>query len=383
MPDGSLREESGRHAQTSVYVRAARRIFWPSQTTLMITKKQFGRLPTGEAVDEYTLSNARGLLAKVITYGGIVTELHAPDRHGKSADVCLGFASLEPYLAGHPYFGCITGRIAGRLTHGKFSLDGKNYTLAINNAPNHLHGGNVGLDKRIWSAEIVRHADGVDALRLSYLSPDGEEGYPGNLRIAVTYRVTDANALAIDYEATTDKATLFNPTNHAYFNLAGEGSGRIDDHVLQIFSDEIVSAGEAMTLVDRREPVAGKANDFTQPKRVGDALPGLWNNHGDNYFLRAKPAGSTLVPAARLSHPASGRVLEIATTETCVQFYSGSSLDDSFVGKAGRRYEKHAALCLECQGYPNAINAPHLGNITLRPGETYRQTTVHTFSTEK
>jgi aldose 1-epimerase len=348
----------------------------------MITKKNFGRLPSGESIDEYTLSNSRGLSAKVITFGGIVTELHVPDRQGKSADVVLGFSTLEQYVAGHPYFGAITGRIAGRLTHGKFSLEGKNYTLAINNAPNHLHGGETGLDKRVWAAEIVKHASGSDALRLSYLSPDGEEGYPGNLRLAVTYTVTEANALAIDYEATTDKATLLNPTNHAYFNLAGEGSARIDDHVLQIFADEIAPAGEAMTLVDRRESVAGKPNDFTKPKRVGDALPGLWKNHGDNYFLRPRSAGSSLVPAARLAHPGSGRVMEIATTESCVQFYSGVALDGKLIGKSGKTYGAHAALCLECQGYPNAINAPHLGNITLRLGETYRQTTVHTFSTE-
>ncbi len=349
----------------------------------MITKRNYGRLPSGEAVDEYTLSNSRGLSAKVITYGGIITELHVPDRHGKSADICLGLPLLDGYLAGHPYFGCITGRVAGRLTSGKFTLDGRSYSLAINNGPNHLHGGDIGLDKRIWSSETVMHSSGADALRLSYLSPDGEEGYPGNVLIAVTYVVTEANELTIEYEATTDKATLLSLTNHAYFNLAGEGSGRIDDHVLQIFSDEIAPAGEAMTLIDRREPVAGKACDFTKPRRVGDALPGLWNNHGDNYFLRAKPPGAKLTPAARLSHPASGRILEIATTEPCVQFYSGSSLDGSCTGKAGKRYEKHGALCLECQRYPNAINAPHLGNTTLRPGETYRQTTVHAFSVEK
>ena len=348
----------------------------------MIQRRNFGHLPDGTAVDEYTLSNDHGVSAKVITYGGIIAELHVPDRQGRTADIVLGFPSLDHYLTGHPYFGCITGRIAGRLTHGKFFLDGKNYTLAINNAPNHLHGGNVGLDKRIWFAEIVKHTSGSDALRLSYLSPDGEEGYPGNVCINVTYTLSSTNQLAIDYEATTDKATPLSLTNHAYFNLSGEGSGRIDDHVLQIFADEFTPTDDAMTLLDRREPVSGKANDFTKAKRIGDSLPDLWKNHGDNYLLRRAPAHATLAPAARLSDPRSGRVLEISTTEPCLQFYTGVSLDGSLIGKSGKPYASHSALCLECQRYPNAINAPHIGDITLRPGEIYRQTTTHSFSIE-
>lgn len=226
----------------------------------MIQQCAFGKMPTGERIDEYTLTNIHGLILKVITYGGIVTQLHVPDKNGRLADVVLGFDNLEQYLVGHPYFGCITGRVAGRLTHGKFSLDGKNYSLAINNPPNHLHGGKVGFDKRVWRAEII--SDGKERLRLSYLSPDGEEGYPGNVQVNVFYSLTDANEFVIEYEAVTDQAAPLNLTNHSYFNLVGEGSGRIDDHVLQIFANDFASADEAMTLLDRRESVAGRANRF-------------------------------------------------------------------------------------------------------------------------
>ena len=333
-------------------------------------------MPTGECIDEYILTNAHGLSLMVITYGGIVTQLHVPDKNGRMANVVLGFDNFEQYLAGHPYFGCITGRVAGRLTRGKFSLDGKNHSLAINDPPNHLHGGKTGFDKRIWRAEII--SDGKERLRLSYFSPDGEEGYPGNVQVSVTYSLTDANEFVIEYETVADQATPLNLTNHAYFNLAGEGGGRIDDHVLQIFADDFAPADEAMTLLDRRESVAGHSNDFTRSKRVGDALSGLWKNHGDVYFIRRE--NSKLAPVAKLFDPHSGRVMEIFSTEPCLQLYTGVSLDGTLIGKSGQRYGQHAALCLECEGYPNGVNAPQFGNIVLRPGVTYRQTTVHTFS---
>lgn len=337
-------------------------------------------MPSGERIDEYTLTNRRGLLLKAITYGGIITQLHVPDRNGRMADVVLGFDNLEQYLGGHPYFGCITGRVAGRLTQGKYSLDGKSYSLATNDPPNHLHGGKVGFDKRLWRAEIISEQE--PRLRLSCLSPDGEEGYPGNAQANVFYSLTDANEFVIDYEAVADKATPLNLTNHSYFNLAGEGTGRIDDHILQIFADDFAPADDTMTLLDRREPVAGRANNFTRACRIGDALPGLWKNHGDVYFVRPSLA-SKLAPVARLFDPHSGRVMEISSTEPCLQLYTGASLDGSLVGKSGQRYNRHTALCLECEGYPNGVNAPHLGNIVLRPGSTYRQKTVHAFSTEK
>ncbi|HTL72341.1 MAG TPA: aldose epimerase family protein, partial [bacterium] len=306
-----------------------------------------------------------------------VNQLHVPDRNGRMADVVLGFDNLEQYLAGHPYFGCITGRVAGRLTHGQFSLNEKNYTLAINNPPNHLHGGAVGFDKRIWNAEVLSGQE--PRLRLNYLSPEGEECYPGNVRVSVSYALTDANEFVVEYEAVTDRATPLNLTNHSYFNLAGEGNGRIDDHILQIFADDYAPADEMMTLLGRRESVAGLANDFTGARRIGDVIPGLWKNHGDVYFTRSgKSAIPT--PVARLVDPSSGRVMEIFSTEPCLQLYTGVSLDGTLAGKSGRPYGPHSALCLECEGYPNGVNAPQLGNIVLRPGETYRQTTVHKFS---
>jgi aldose 1-epimerase len=344
----------------------------------MIQKRAFGKMPTGECIDEYTLTNNHGLAVKAINYGGIVTQLHAADRHGRTADVVLGFSNLDQYLAGHPYFGCITGRVAGRLTRGKFSLDGKGHDLAVNDPPNHLHGGCTGFDKRVWRTEIF--SGDQDRLRLSYLSPDGEEGYLGNVQVSVTYSLTDANEFVIDYEAVTDRATPLNLTNHSYFNLAGEGSGRIDDHVLQIFADDYAPADETMTLLDRREPVAGRANDFTRARRIGDALPGLWKNHGDVYFIRPNPTAA-LAPVARLFEPNGGRVMTVSSTEPCLQLYTGVSLDGTLTGKFGRRYAQYGAVCLECEGYPNGANAPHLGNIILRPGAIYRQTTVHQFST--
>ncbi|HEY5344790.1 MAG TPA: aldose epimerase family protein [Verrucomicrobiae bacterium] len=342
----------------------------------MIQQRAFGKMPTGERIDEYTLTNVHGLSLKIITFGGIVTQLHVPDKNGRLADVVLGFDNLEQYLSGHPFFGCITGRVAGRLTRGNFSLDGKDYSLAINDSPNHLHGGNAGFDKRIWCTEII--SDEKERLRLSYFSPAGEESYPGNVQVSVFYSLTDANEFVIEYEAVTDQATPLNLTNHSYFNLAGEGGGRIDEHVLQIFADDYAPADETMTLLDRRESVAGRANDFTRAKRIGEALPGLWKNHGDVYFIRRD--NSKLAPVARVFDPHSGRVMEISSTESCLQLYTGVSLDGTLIGKSAQRYGQHSALCLECENYPNGVNAPQLGDIVLRPGVTYRQTTAHIFS---
>ena len=345
----------------------------------MIEQRVFGKMPSGEQIDEYTLTNAKGLALKVITYGGIVTQLHVPDRRGRMEDVVLGFDRLEPYLAGHPYFGCITGRVAGRVTGGKFSLGGKDYALAINDPPNHLHGGRMGFDKRVWQVESVAEEKGGARLTLGYHSPDGEEGYPGNVRLKVSYRLAEANAFIVEYEAVTDQATPLNLTNHSYFNLAGAGSEEIGDHVLKIAADDYAPTDEAMTLLGRREAVEGRANDFRRARRMGDALPGLWKNHGDLYFIWPEE-NSALAPAAVVHDPYSGREMTILSTEPCVQLYTGVGLDGTLIGKGGRRYGRHAGFCLECHGYPNGMNEPQLGNIVLEPGVTYRQTTMYAFS---
>jgi aldose 1-epimerase len=339
------------------------------------TAAPFGHLPSGEAVEAWTIANA-GITLKVITYGGIITELHVPDAKGVVADVVLGFSKLESYLAAHPYFGCITGRVAGRITGGTFTLDSRKHQLAINDPPNHLHGGLRGLDKRLWKAESAGRA----SVRLTYLSPNGEEGYPGNVHLAVTYSLTEDRALRIDYEATTDQTTPLSLTNHSYFNLAGEGNGTILEHQLEIFTEHYVPTDEFGTLLGVGEPVDGRGCDFRKPRRIGDALPAIARQHGDNYLFQTQN-NQTLNRVARVFDPASGRMMEVLSTERCLQFYSGLYLDGTLTGKSGRSYARHAALCLEAQGYPDGINTPALGDITLRPGQTYRQTTVYRFST--
>ncbi len=335
----------------------------------------FGTMPGGEEATLYTLANRNGFEADITNYGGIVTAIRAPDRKGRVADVALGFDSLDHYLRGHPYFGAITGRVAGRLTHGRFELDGRSYALAINNPPNHLHGGVVGLDKRLWRAE----PDGA-RLRLSYLSPDGEEGYPGNVQLTVEYTVTDQNELRIDYLAMTDRPTLLNLTNHTYFNLAGEGEGDICDHELMIVADRYTPSDEQMTLTGASAPVDSLANDFRQSARIGGRIDGLLMQHGENYILRREGRGLAL--AARLREPVSGRVMEVLTTEPCLQFYTGRFLEGSLIGKSRRTYGRHAGLCLECQKFPAAHRRPEFDPIELRPEGTYRQSTVHRFSAE-
>jgi aldose 1-epimerase len=340
----------------------------------------FGNLPNGENVEEYTLTNTHGLTLKILTYGGIINELHVPDRHGITADVVLGFNNLAGYLGPHPYFGAIVGRVAGRITRGRFTLDGRNYRLVINNPPNHLHGGAVGFDKRLWKAQTVVTAENVPGMRLTYRSPHSEEGYPGNVDAAVTYSLTDADEVVIHYEAVTDQATPLSLTNHSYFNLAGEGNGTIEDHILQVASSEIAQTDEQLTLLGVRVPVVGKANDFNRPKRLGDAIPFLLKNHGDLYLL-PPPARKSLVRVARVEEPASDRVMEVLTTEDCLQVYTSVFLDGSLVGKSGRAYAKFGGLALECEGYPDGVNHPGMGDIILRPGETYQHTTIYRFKT--
>lgn len=348
-----------------------------------MTSCSIGSLPSGETIEAHILENASGASARVLTYGGIVTSLRMPDRHGRFADVVLGFTDLAPYMAGHPYFGAIAGRIAGRVCGGRLPVEGRVYQLARNDGPNHLHGGHMGLDKRVWQARPFRRLDGAASLQLTYRSQDGEEGYPGNIDIAVTYTLTAANALLVETEARADRVTPLSLAHHSYFNLAGEGSGTIRDHVVQIHAREFLPADENLTLQARREPVAGSAGDFTHPRRLGEALPELFQAHGNFYLLReagaAPPPNPTL--AARVAEPSSGRVLEVYTDESGLQFYTGSALDGTQVGKSGQAYGPHAGLCLECQGYPDGASRPEFGDILVHPGQVQRRTTVYAFST--
>jgi aldose 1-epimerase len=318
---------------------------------------------------------------EVITLGGIVTRMLAPGRDGRADDVVLGFSDLALYAAGHPYFGAITGRVTGRITGAAFTLDGQTYRLARNDPPNHLHGGVRGFDKRIWDASAVNRTDGAPSLRLAYFSPDGEEGYPGNVHVTVTYTVTNENVFLIESEATADRATPLSLAHHSYFNLAGEGSGSIADHQLEIFADKFVPTDEHLTLSGRLEPTAGQGNDFLRPRRLGEAIPLLFQQHGDLYALPARAAG-ILAPAARLRDAASGRVLNVSTTEDYLQLYTGSKLNGHRAGKSGTAYGPYAGLCLECHGYPDASNASLRDGILLHPGITQRHATAYAFSTD-
>jgi len=337
----------------------------------------FGTLPGGEAVEAYALANAAGASLDVIAFGGIVTALRVPDRAGRLADVVLGFDQLADYLTSHPYFGAIVGRVAGRMPQGRFTIAGQPFQLTCNDGPNHLHGGHVGLDRRLWSAHPVSRPDGADSLRLTYRSPDGEEGYPGDVDLGVTYTLTAAGEFIFETEATVDRVTPVCLTHHSYFNLAGEGAGTIEEHELEIYSDTYVPTDANLTLSARRESVAGTAADFRRARRLGDALPHLFKSHGDLYLLHSP---GRVVPVARVVEPRSGRVLTVSTDEPCLQFYSAVDFDGSMVGKSGRAYGRYAGLCLECQGYSDGVKHPEFGGILVRPGQPQRRTTVYAFS---
>ena len=347
-----------------------------TQMTARVQKSNFGQLPDGAAVDLYTLTNANGLVAKVADYGTIITELHVPDRQGKLGDIVLGFDNLPQYLKGHPYFGCTVGRVANRIAQGRFTLDGKTYTLATNTGPNHLHGGLKGFDKVLWHAEPQAGA----AVKFTYTSPDGEEGYPGTLAVAVTIALTEANELRLDYLATTDQPTPVNLTNHSYFNLAGQGD--VLSHELMIAADHYTASDNALMPTGEIKPVKGTPLDFTQPLPIGSRFAQLQTSpvgYDNNYVLNA--GGKGLALAARVYEPRSGRVMEVHTTQPGVQFYTANFLNGSLTGKRGVVYRQHTGFCLETQHFPDSVNHPTFPSVILRPGQVYQHTTVHNFST--
>lgn len=351
-----------------------------------ILKAPFGTTTDGQKVDLYTLTNANGLVAKITNYGGIITQLWVPDRDGKLGDIVLGFDDLKDYEKLSPYFGALIGRYGNRIGKGKFTLDGKEYNLAINNGENHLHGGLKGFDKVVWDAEPVKVANGV-ALKLHYLSKDMEEGYPGNLNVTVTYTLTDKNELKIHYDATTDKPTVCNLTNHSYFNLAGQGNGDILDTKLMINADYYTPVDEGLIPTGEIAPVKGTPFDFNKPTAIGARINkdniqlkyGLGYDH--NWVLNKKDSKMSL--AARAFSPKSGRVMKVFTNEPGVQFYCGNFLDGSFSGKNGKVYKHRYAFCLETQHFPDSPNQPNFPSVVLRPGETYSTTTVYQFTTKK
>jgi aldose 1-epimerase len=351
---------------------------------LPLTSRTFGFLPDGRPIEAWTLLGSGGMVLEAITYGGTVTRLMVPDSEGQLDDVVLGFNNLDSYLLCPAYLGAIVGRVAGRITGARFELDGKIYQLPRNDGLNHVHGGIEGFDKKIWIASSMHSPGGEPSLRLTYRSCDGEEGYPGNVDVTVTYTVTHGNSLLVETDAVTDSLTPFSLTMHHYFNLAGEGAGSIADHELQINSHKFVLTDEQMTLLGQLEDVSGRGNDFRQPRRLGNAIPLLFKNHGDLYFLSNAAHNSTSAKpaaAARLVHPGSRRVLEVFTSETHLQLYTGAGLDGSFAGMSGKPYTQYAGVCLECQGYPDGTNPRSLDYIGLRPGSRHRKKTEYAFST--
>ncbi|MGN6543757.1 MAG: aldose epimerase family protein [Aureliella sp.] len=342
-----------------------------------------------DSIELFTLKNSSGMTVKITNYGAIVTSILVPDRNGKLADVALGYNRVEDYMnaVDKPYFGAIAGRYANRIAKGKFTLSGKTYQLAVNNGENHLHGGVIGFDKVVWDAKPLSAAGGK-ALELTYLAKDREEGYPGNLQVRVVYTLTDNNELKVDYRATTDQATPVNLTQHTYFNLKGEGQGDILDHVLALHADKYTPTDKTMIPTGEIAPVKGTPLDFTQAKPIGRDIDadheqlkfGMGFDH--NYVIDRPEGDATLRPAARVYEPASGRVLEISTTEPGIQFYCGNFLDGRLKGKSGKPYVHRGGFCLETQHYPDSPNHPNFPSTIVEPGKPYRCSTVFKFSVQ-
>lgn len=343
----------------------------------------FGKLPDGREVHRYTLANKAGMTAEIIDYGATIVSLRVPDRNGNFDDVVLGYDSLEGYVTGTAYFGAIVGRYGNRIAKGTFQLDGNEYRLTVNDGPNHLHGGRIGFNKVLWDAKPGASAQ--PSLELQYVSRDGEEGYPGTVVLKVRYTLTDRNELKIEYEGTTDRPTILNPTQHSYFNLSGASAGPIVNHELMIESDGFTPVGPGLIPTGQIAEVAGTPMDFRTLTPIGaridnqDAQLALGRGYDHNWVLRG--AGGTVRKAAELYDPASGRVMVVSTDQPGIQFYSGNFLDGSAKGKGGVAYQHRSGLCLETQAFPDTPNQPQFPSVTLRPGQTYRQTTIYQFST--
>ncbi|MBK9313987.1 MAG: galactose mutarotase [Acidobacteria bacterium] len=342
-------------------------------------KETYGKLPDGTAVDLYTLANRSGMEVKITNYGGIIVSIKTPDRNGRMGDVVLGYDNLDGYVTRNPFFGCLVGRYGNRIGKARFSLSGVEYKLASNNGQNHLHGGLKGFDKQVWQARALDDATGLE---LKYLSKDGEEGYPGNLSVTVTYTLGDDNSLKIDYLASTDKETVLNLTNHSYFNLAGEGD--ILGHEMMIDADRFTPVDSELITTGELRAVAGTPFDFLKPTPIGARIDAddeqivFGKGYDHNFVLNHKPGEMGLV--ARVYEPKTGRQMEVFTTEPGVQFYTGNFLDGSIRGKSGRIVERRSGFCLETQHFPDSPNKPQFPSPVLKPGETYKTSTSFRFS---
>ncbi|MCS1408788.1 MAG: Aldose 1-epimerase [Verrucomicrobia subdivision 3 bacterium] len=341
----------------------------------------FGTTETGDEAQLFTLRTSNGLVVKITNFGAAVTEVHVPDRNGTFADVTLGFHNLTSYLKNDPFFGVVVGRYANRIVKGRFKLGGQTYQLATNNGSNHLHGGIAGFNKKLWNATSFESAE-ASGVSLHYTSPDGEEGYPGNVHLELTYSLNEANELKIDYRATSDQPTPLNLTNHAYWNLGGEHSGHIGDHLLTIHATHHTPTDSELIPTGEIRLVAGSPLDFRQPKAIGrdiNQVGGRPLGYDHNFVLNKSQAGA-LELAATVTHPTTGRQLDVLTTEPALQFYTGNFLDGTLIGKSGTPYESQHGFCLECQHFPDSPNHPHFPSTILNPGQEYTQTTVHRFS---
>jgi len=346
-----------------------------------VQKEPFGKTAVGEPVDAFILTNRHHTLrAKLTNWGACLVEMHTPDRNGALADITLGFDSLDRYLVKHPHFGVTTGRFANRIALGRFTLDGVTHQLAINNGPNHLHGGPTGFHARVWKAEPVASGNGV---RFSYTSADGEEAFPGTLAVTVTYSLTDDDELRLDYEATTDKPTVLNLTNHAYWNLAGAGEGDVLGTEVTLHASRYIPVGATAIPTGEIAPVAGGPMDFTKAKTLARDFAQMTGTPGgyDHCYVIDRSGPGAMTPAGEAYEPRSGRVMAVSTTEPGIQLYTGNFLDGSVIGKGGKAYKKNYGFCLETQHFPDSPNQPSFPSTVLRPGQTFRSTTVHKFST--
>lgn len=347
-----------------------------------MTSSVFGKLPDNREVLQYTLTNRAGMSAQVINYGATITSLRVPDRSGKMDDVVLGYDSVQGYMDGTSYFGAIVGRYGNRIGKGQFQLDGKQYQVTVNDGENHLHGGKIGFNKVLWQSKLLSPS----SVELQYVSKDGEEGYPGAVTLKVTYTLTDKNELRIDYEGTTDKPTILNPTQHSYFNLSGSFTNTILDHVLTIEADRFTPVDKGLIPTGQLAEIANTPFDFRAPTAIGARINdpveqmALGKGYDHNWVLRGD-AGQ-LRKAVELYEPKSGRLMTMFTDQPGVQFYSGNFLDGAAHGKNGVAYQHRTGLCLEAQAYPDTPNKPQFPSVTLKPGQVYRQTTVYQFSTK-